>query len=151
MNKQELPESLESVRSSAWLIVLPLQSEKVNKYPFSIRKCVHTGITPEAEFPPMLCAASYPQHHFKNFAQNTVIPMQWAISLFPPPFFFFNSNLPHPFHASKIFVGVDNFTAAEGTGVPKHCLVVMLQTTALNLSEKPGKRQRAPSTNMEEN
>lgn len=30
VNKQKLPELLESVRSSAWLIVLPLQSEIMN-------------------------------------------------------------------------------------------------------------------------
>lgn len=30
VNKQKLPEPLESVRSSAWLIVLPLQSEITN-------------------------------------------------------------------------------------------------------------------------
>lgn len=56
---------------------------------------------------------------------------------------FFYSKFPHPFHASKIFIRAENFTAAEGRGVPNYCLVVTLQTiplsTALYLPEKPGK------------
>ena len=100
---------------------------------------MHARITPEAEFPPMHCTAFCPQHRLKNFAKTQLFLCGWQF-LYSLPFFY--SNFPHPFPARKIFIRVENFTAAEGTGVPNHCLVVTLQTippsTALYLPEKLG-------------